>query len=178
MRTCSIEGCAAPYEARGFCNRHYLSLWKYGDPLACKPRRQAGMGHLRADGYIDHHIDGRRVLDHIAVAEKVLGKKLPPGAEVHHVNEDRRDNRPTNLVICPDKGYHKLLHARIKALDACGNPNWRKCRHCGVFDDLRNLRGHQSSPYHSVCNNAYQAQAKLTKRLAATSKGNPSSKHL
>lgn len=37
---------------------------------------------------------------HILVAEKALGRTLPKGAEVHHVNEDRADNRNTNLVIC------------------------------------------------------------------------------
>jgi DNA-directed RNA polymerase sigma subunit (sigma70/sigma32) len=31
---------------------------------------------------------------------------------VHHVNGDRSDNRPANLVICEDQSYHQLLHQR------------------------------------------------------------------
>ena len=63
-------------------------------------------------------LDGRR-LEHRAVAERVLGKPLPPGAEIHHVNESKLDNRPENLVICQDHAYHALLHSRLAALRAC-----------------------------------------------------------
>lgn len=43
-------------------------------------------------------------------AELALGKPLPLGAEVHHVH-DRADT----LVICQDREYHLLLHARMRA---------------------------------------------------------------
>ena len=35
---CIIEGCTRPHEARGWCNRHYLSWYKKGDPLAAEER--------------------------------------------------------------------------------------------------------------------------------------------
>jgi hypothetical protein len=38
--TCSIEGCEAPFLARGWCSLHY-SRWKtHGDPLTILDRRQ------------------------------------------------------------------------------------------------------------------------------------------
>lgn len=52
---------------------------------------------------------------HQRVAERALGKPLPAGAEIHHVNGDPKDNRPANLVICQDAAYHDLLHARARA---------------------------------------------------------------
>lgn len=33
QRTCSIEGCDRPYEARGWCKSHYKRWWQHGDPL-------------------------------------------------------------------------------------------------------------------------------------------------
>jgi hypothetical protein len=98
---------------------------------------QAGRGHLhghghprwiggryvRKDGYVllncpDHPKanNSGQVYEHILVAERALGRYLPEGAEVHHVNENPSDNRGENLVICQDHSYHFLLHRRAKQL--------------------------------------------------------------
>lgn len=79
------------------------------------------------------------VQEHVLVAESVLGKFLPNEAVVHHVNEDKLDNRPENLVICENNGFHLTLHRRMRALKACGNPDWRKCPYCKTWDDPKNL---------------------------------------
>jgi hypothetical protein len=93
-------------------------------------------GHFRIAGK-----GGVRQLEHIAMAEKALGKPLPAGAHVHHVNGKPGDNHtPWNLVVCPDAAYHKLLHVRTAALDACGHADWRRCRFCGRYAPTENLR--------------------------------------
>src|SRR5438876_9285777 len=46
-------------------------------------------------------------------AENALGKPLPPGAEVHHPDEDPW-NPNARLVICESASYHKLLHIRMR----------------------------------------------------------------
>jgi hypothetical protein len=101
--------------------------------------------------------NGRYVFEHILIAEKALGKYLPDSAVIHHINENGIDNRNANLVICQDNTYHKLLHKRIRALKACGNANWLRCRHCHKYDTPANLFVSKNTPdiYHTKCNNKY-----------------------
>jgi len=99
-------------------------------------------------GYVVFRKRDRRrglIMEHILVAEKALGKPLPNGAVVHHHNKCRNDNRPTNLVICPDTKYHKHLHQRMDAKEACGNPNWLKCYVCKIYDAPENIQNYRYS---------------------------------
>lgn len=76
---------------------------------------------------------------HKALVERILGKPLPVGAEIHHVDGDGHNNDPRNLVVCPDHAYHALLHRRQEALGACGNADWLRCVFCGNWDAPQNL---------------------------------------
>lgn len=99
-----------------------------------------------------------RDYEHRRVAERALGKPLPSGAEIHHVDEDKTNNAPHNLVICPDHAYHDLLHKRTAALDACGDPNARKCVYCKQWDSLAALKlSKQNTAHHPRCHADYHA---------------------
>lgn len=107
----------------------------------------------------------RYVREHILIAEKALGKPLPPEAVVHHIDHDKSNNRRGNLVICQDQAYHLLLHHREKALKACGNPNFRACRFCKKWDDPNNMvyTKVNFTYYHRDCRNKYRRERyKLT----------------
>ena len=97
---------------------------------------------------------------HIRVAERVLGKRLPKGVEIHHFDGNRNNNAHSNLVICPNKEYHALLHIRQRALEACGNADFRKCLFCKTYDAVENLKqgGRKEEGYwmHNLCNAKYQ----------------------
>ncbi len=74
-------------------------------------------------GYVMVNAGRRRpVQEHILVAERALGRRLPSGAHVHHFNEIKNDNRNVNLVICQDNTYHSLLHTLRKIQRAGGRP--------------------------------------------------------
>jgi hypothetical protein len=110
---CTVEACGKRRFKRSFCNKHYL-LW-YRHKRLHNLIGAKGTGSLRKDGYRVITVDGREILEHVHIAEKALGKHLPKGAVVHHVNEVRSDNTPTNLVVCPNNAYHYLLHRRMRA---------------------------------------------------------------
>lgn len=103
------------------------------------------------------------VLEHILIAEKALGKSLPPKAAVHHFNEDKTNN--DDLVICQNHDYHFLLHQRKKALEACGHANWLKCPYCKKYDAPAKLyvRSNKSVGYHRSCESEYQQNRRKEK---------------
>ncbi len=126
---------------------------------------------LDSEGYVylsipEHPRSGKDgyVLEHIVIAERALGKSLPPKALVHHVNEDSSNNTNSNLVICQNQAYHMLLHARRRALLACGNANWRKCPVCKKYDDPRKLVAVGEGLGHLVCRNLAQKIRRWRKR--------------
>jgi hypothetical protein len=62
------------------------------------------------------------VREHVLICEQVLGESLPLQTIIHHVNENKGDNRHKNLVICQDRAYHNLLHQRMRTLKAKNQP--------------------------------------------------------
>lgn len=71
-------------------------------------------------GHPRPNLKPNHVFEYVLIAEKALGKYLPPAAVIHHVNGDPTDNRKNNLVICQDHAYHALIHARMRKRDERG----------------------------------------------------------
>ena len=60
-------------------------------------------------GYTKISIDGRDVKYHRYVMEKHLGRRLKLTELVHHINENKLDNRIENLIVM-SRGDHMRLH--------------------------------------------------------------------
>ena len=122
--------CAKPYlkpESRvrenNFCCRAHLNAWNArkmreynrlsnpmnqpGGVLESRIRRgheQRGKGEGRT--YIK--LLGRH--EHRQVVETLLGRPLKPGEVVHHLDGDKRNNDPDNLVVLPSQSAHCKAH--------------------------------------------------------------------
>lgn len=61
---------------------------------------------------------------HRKVAQEKLGRPLSPGETVHHVNGNKRDNRPENVFVFPDRSSHQRYHLYVMrwALERCQGP--------------------------------------------------------
>jgi len=126
--------------------------------------RKRGDGTIK-DGYTIFNGGGESRREHRIIAEKALGRPLPDKIVIHHVDEDRSNNNQSNLVICPDRKYHFLLHMRMRSYDACGHSDWLKCRYCGEYDSPNNLVIYKgNSPSHKKCN----AERSMRNRNAKT----------
>jgi hypothetical protein len=71
-------------------------------------RKKHGYTRNRGNWYRTVRRGGKRLYVHRLVMEKKLGRPLHQSEHVHHLNEDRFDNRPKNLAI-----MSAALHTRI-----------------------------------------------------------------
>jgi hypothetical protein len=119
--------------------------------------------------------DGKR--HHVVVAEKALGKPLPKGAEVHHVDGVKWNNAPSNLVLCQSHAYHLLLHARARVVKAGGNPNTQRlCCHCKqlwVIENLLSTRRNQCPRCSSSRQRAARARKPRIERQRVSGEAHP-----
>lgn len=103
-------GCSLPREKNPF--------WKGGRTV--EPR-----GYVLIKVGIDHHLADVRgyAYEHRLVAEQKIGRRLRKGEHVHHLDENKQNNDPANLLVGSAKA-HRFQH-RTRADDYLRRPGAR-----------------------------------------------------
>jgi hypothetical protein len=74
-------------------------------------------------GYTEvQNIEGKWELEHRAVVERFIGRRLTKEEVVHHINELKYDNSINNLMIFKNQREHSKWHVKLKQTGYHTNP--------------------------------------------------------
>ena len=71
------------------------------DPRGYRKVKRSGHPRANSCGY---------VYEHLLVAEQKIGRPLVGGDCVHHLNGDKGDNNPENVIVCASSVEHLRYH--------------------------------------------------------------------
>lgn len=90
---------------RRYCKRHVPPINQNGYIYIYRP------DHPRANR-------GGYVREHLVIMEEKLDRSLKSGEVIHHINGEKDDNRPDNLMLFNSDRAHLQYHAQIRRIVA------------------------------------------------------------
>jgi hypothetical protein len=99
-----------------FCNQKCYFKWKRKHP-----NKRAYKGRIFVSGYFYLYMPehpnaikkGRYIAEHRYNLEQKIGRLLERSEVSHHINGDKKDNRPENLEVLTDSEHNKQ-HAKSR----------------------------------------------------------------
>lgn len=131
------------------------------------PKRKSGvvmLGGYREVMTPEHPLarKGKYVYEHTLVAEEKIGRFLEKGEVVHHLDENKQNNDPGNLIVFKTTGDHTRFHRKKKENDQTGlqevepgvyicKKDYNNCTVCGKV-----IRTHKTG----LCKECYNLSGK------------------
>lgn len=138
------DGCSRVERlTRDLCAAHYARWLRTGDIGPAEILKKGARPRTRPDrythntGYVFVYAPGhpdaycKYIREHRLVMERMLGRRLEPFENVHHINGVRSDNRPENLEI-----WVKVQPSGQRVVDLFGYAEWIVGKY-GADGDLR-----------------------------------------
>ena len=101
----------SPQMAKGETNSGSYKIGHPGISGDKAPNWRGGVSLMR-NGYLQIRVDGRRVYLHRLIAEQKEGRLLTPKEQVHHIDHDKLNNSPDNLVVLTPE-QHARYHSNV-----------------------------------------------------------------
>ena len=127
----SFEKLACEMNNHNFCSRGHFRQW---NALRVRKYNQTQNAMNKPGGVMTSRInrgnlfrgtgEGRTYTkrlgrhEHRVVAKQMLGRALKTGEVVHHIDGNKKNNAPENLLVFPSQKEHAQWHARKKGGDA------------------------------------------------------------
>lgn len=86
------------------------------------PNWQGGRS-ITSHGYIVIRVGSKYAYEHRIVAEKKLGRPLRPKEKVHHIDENKQNNAPENILVVDGNANHYVHHRKTTHLRKPNEPN-------------------------------------------------------
>lgn len=95
--------------------------WSCANKRRRHPRNESNKNwkHGINNGYRRINQNGRRVLEHTVVMEKLLGRELYEGETIHHIDLNKVNNDPQNLWLYKSNSEHRVAHQSLQRVTIC-----------------------------------------------------------
>jgi hypothetical protein len=87
---------------RRYIHTKHYAKWKHG---------------LTNNGYVRITVNKKRILEHVHVMQKHLGRQMQKGETIHHIDMEKTNNELSNLYLFDSQSEHQSCHI---SMERCG----------------------------------------------------------